>query len=371
MKILKGIKKTIFYLAEILSRKIWITFSVFSIAFILTGGVIYYFLDKRVEASLVEQILHRQQVSVRSGWISTRSFFNNVQKSMIFLSKNKDIFAVNKQSQIVLEDYIDEWKNTPLVTVILVNSDGKIIYSADNKDMFLNQPVGVSDRDYFISAVNSNKSEVFMGDPIIARDVGGYKDALILPLSIPLFENGEVNGVLGVGILIQDLVKEYIEPLKISENSQIYFLSSNGTFISSFYPELVGKNIEEVFKSLDHENKELILDLIRNILATKEEGKVDIKFPKDFQETSGQKRILFSYSPVEYGTKTGVLIAGTPFDHIYNFIGPIFSFYSLSLIIFVLYIVLFTFFSLTIIKFVQKVSFLKGCPEVKEKNKYL
>lgn len=367
MKTIKKVRKVLYFIAEISSRKVWITFSVLTAIFILFGGIIYYFLDKRVENALAEQILHRQQVAVRSASISIHTFIENVEKSMVFMSQDSNVITMDKNSQKVLERYIEEWRGTSLVTVILVDNKGQILYSADNKNQTLTTQVNVSDREYFKLAMNANKTEVSLGQPIISRDIGGYSNQLILPFSVPLFENGEVKGILGVGILLSDLAREYLNPLKTSENSQIYFLNSQGIFIDSFYPELIGKNIDEVFGSIDFEGKDEMLILVKDILNSKEEGKVNLKLPKNLVQPD-VNNILFSYSPVIYGNRTGLLAVGTPLNHINYFFDPISSIYILFIYLFISYIAISIIISLIILRTIQKISYIKGYMKAKKEK---
>ena len=368
---MKKTKNKLYFLIEILSRKIWITLSIFSTIFLLIGGSVYYFLDKNVRESLAEQILHRQQIAVRSSSIAVHGFFETVEKSMIFMSKEQDLLSFNTDSQNIMDRYIDEWEDTPIASIIQINTKGDIIRSSDDKNGLLGVEVNVSDREYFQLAMQKKENDeekVIFADPFIAKDVGGYKDAFILPMAIPMFENGEIKGVFAVGISVSHLKEEYLNPLKISENSQIYFINEKGTFISSYFPELMGKNIDEVLQGTDFPEKEDFISLIKDRLGTKEEGKFNVTLPSEFNKLTNYRKMLFSYSPIDCGDGMGYLAIGTPLKHIDYYINPTSNIYSFAVFALVFYMIISTVISLLIFRVIQKIAYFEGYSKAKKEE---
>lgn len=210
-----------------------------------------------------------------------------------------------------------------------------------------------------LSQKKSNKGNIFVGKPIVAR-FGPYKDQTLITIATPIIEDGKFKGVLNSGILLSELTKTYLDPLKISENTQIYFLSSDGILLYSTSPGLTGVNIFDFLRDNPFPGSETILKMVEERIGIKEEGKMKIFLPGTTYTKEPPSQYLFAYSPVTFGDKYWFLSISTPVEDISASIGP---FYKNQLTTFVFLLVVFIFLTalgLTTLRITYKDGYLKG-----------
>ena len=263
--------------------------------------------------SLVEQMLHREQVIVRSGASSISSFIDLTSRSLLILSSNNII------TPKILQDFVDNWSDTPVAGIILTDIQGQIKLTASNAEK-LSLGGNVSDRDYFIAASGSPPGTISFGKPFVSR-VPGAGQTFKIPVATPLYSNNKFIGVLTVSISIPSLTEKYLEPLKISPRTGIYLFNSNGDVFNGTTQEVVNQNIFHIVDEHPFLGDKIVMPLIRQKLTSNQESKLDIVIP-DFS-TGKLTRTLIASSPVKLNSSTKWILAiTTPIDDALIFISP-------------------------------------------------
>lgn len=311
-----------------------------AIFFVALGFIFYLVLGRSARETLIEQMLHREQVVVRSGAASIESFFELTGRSLIILSKNQDIISQDKNSQRALEEFISHWESTPVVEAIIVDKDGKVVFVGNKTQTGFVTGVSLADRDYFLASSKAKEGEVFVGGPLLPR-LGAFQGELLVPISTPIFKEGEFKGVLAAGISLSKLTNGYLDPLKISPQTEVYVLSGDGEVLYAPFKEIIGRNIFQQVSENPFLGSEVLMGEVKKRLDKGGEGKADIAYPKNLEGLT-LKRMLIAYSPIEINEGRFFLAVATPIEDALMFIGPIFTRQVAVLIIILLAMVIYT-----------------------------
>jgi hypothetical protein len=332
---------------------------IFLVAFFVgLASIFYLIVGKRVEASLVDQMLHREQVVVRAGAKSISVFLELSGSSLALLARDHHVANIGKDTQVVLDNFIAGWEETPFVEVVLIDKEGVIQFVANKAETPLEPGVSVTDRDYFIAAKKSLPGEVSVGKPFLPR-LGAFEGQYLLPLSTPIIVDGERRGVLGAGILLSELTKNYLDPLRISEDTQVYLISQEGVFLHSFYPELVGKNAIEYIEENSYPGSDKIIDWIKEKLTDSKEGKYIFPMRKVDDKTKFE-RYLLAYTPFSLGERHFILAVATPQEDALAFFGPFYG-NQIGALVFIIFMVLaFSTLLILAIRMTERDGYLRG-----------
>lgn len=283
-------------------------FFLFSIIFL------FVFFNKTSRDLLVEQIQHRQQVSVRAGSRSVETLLNSIGNSLVTLSNNP--------TQSNLDQFIKLWSKSEVVGVILINSNG-IVTNISNITDIKDTGTNVSDRDYFKWAKDAKKGEFLVFPPRISK-VGASKNKYALPIVTPVFsKEGKFNGAISVSILLSDVTVSYLDNLKVLDSSKVYLVAGNGEIIYSDYFELVGKNVKSIFENY-FLGKERIIEIINENLKSDEESKLKLAIP-NFQNKFILEPYLISTAPIHISDQLWKVVVVTPETSLVAFTYKIFK----------------------------------------------
>jgi hypothetical protein len=307
------------------------------VIFVSLASIFYFLVEKRTEASLVDQMLHREQIVVRAGARSISAFLELSGNSLTLLAKDYCVTDTNKDTQTVLDNFITEWEETPLMEVVLIDEEGVVQFVANKAKTPLEPGVSITDRDYFIAAKKALPGEVFVGKPFLPR-IGAFKGQYLLPLSTPIIVDGERKGVLKAGILLSELTKNYLDPLRISEDTQIYLINEEGVFLHSFHPELVGENAIEYIEENSYPGSDKIVDWIKEKLTDPKEGKYVFPMRKVDDKTKFG-RYLLAYTPFSLGERHCILAMATPQEDALAFFPPFYG-NQIGTLVFTIFIIL-------------------------------
>lgn len=294
-----------------------------AIFFVALGFIFYVVLGRGAVESLTEQMLHREQVITRSGAGAIEGFFELAGKSLVILAKNQDIISQDKNSQKTLEEFVSYWQSTSIVEAIIVDKEGKILFVGNKTPSEFVTGVSVADRDYFIASKKAKAGGVFVGKPLLPR-LGAFGGQLLIPVSTPIFDKGEFKGVLAVGVLLSKLTNDYLNPLKISRDTEVYIVSSDGELLYAPFKETVGKNIFQQVSENPFLGSEVLMGEVKKRLERGGEGKIDIVYPKSLTDLTFKRRLI-TYSPIEVGKRRFFLAVATPIEDALIFIGPIYT----------------------------------------------
>ena len=316
------------------------------VVFIILFTGIYYLLDFKAQKSLVEQTLHREQVIARAGASSIESFLKLLGNSVSSLATRSSVVDTGETTVDTLQIFADRWQGTPVAGVILTDKQGTIVASANNRGVAVQPGTSVADRDYFAWAKKALSGEVFISNPMISKYGSSYGKYIVV-LATPVGDQG-FNGVLAASVIISDLVDAYLDPLKISPDTEVYVVNSKGDFVSSPYTELLGKSILDFIDETKIPGKDYIKDKVKIALEKGGEGKLDILHPNLFNSDSKSKvltRKLIAYSSLTNEKERWLLVIAEPYEEVMLFFHQ-FSLINISvLVLAVITVIVFAFFT--------------------------
>ncbi|MFC1710270.1 cache domain-containing protein [Patescibacteria group bacterium] len=289
---------------------------------ILAAGLVYWWAGEQTKESLVEQTLHREQVIARSGARSIESFIDLASSSLLtydhFVSESQ-IDEIDK----ILEDYSNEWNDTPVAGFIYIDEDG-IIKSHASKSSTRSVGVSVEDREYYKWAKEANDDDVFISKPLVSR-IGESKGKYTIAVVTPIMNDGEFDGALTMGLLLSDITKKYLDPLKISEDTNVYLIDLEGTILHSPDTSLIGENYFNFLSVLAKDGEIISIDL-KSMVSAKDEGK--LVYTKVDSNPMLPNKQLLTFSKVDpVGQKESninpwYVVIETPSDDAEAFFGP-------------------------------------------------
>lgn len=270
-------------------------FLVFSITFLSI------FFNKISRDSLVEQVQHRQQMSVRLGARLIENLINSVGISLLTLSNNPN--------QGGLDQFVKNWQLSGISGTALIDKDGIVTKSSN----VLNIPdlgLDLSDRDFYKWAKQSKGGEFKVFPPIISRR-GATKGEYIIPIAVAMFtEDNKFDGVLTSAIPLSTLSEIYLDNIKILDSSNLYIVTSEGTVIYSENQLLLGKKYQEIFEN-DFLGKAKVFEIIDNNLKKDGESKFNLVLP-NIDQNFDIEPFLISVSPINFTDQNWKVALITP-----------------------------------------------------------
>lgn len=213
--------------------------------FILSIGILslvsYYFSSQALRYSLDET----------ASSLST-DYANRVQadikESKIHLDElaNNPYIVAGTDKKQIIDTMAEMKKRTGNFDVIFfMYPDGSGVRSDGSSGMFK--------RDYLQKAVDTRQPVI--SDPLVTKSTG----QLAVSLAVPVIHNGNLIGVVGGAVSLQEL-SQMIQELKFKQDGFGFLVAGTGTVIAHPNKDLVGKlklNDKKVDQSLDFKEKEL------------------------------------------------------------------------------------------------------------------
>ncbi|MDO8341411.1 MAG: cache domain-containing protein [Candidatus Woesebacteria bacterium] len=306
------------------SHKINRILIVIAVFFAITFSLIYYLSLKFVEKTLYEQMLHREQIVTRAGSIALKEFFELMGTQVFSFSTRKSIVNVDKDTQNLLDTFVARYSQYPIGGIVLTDKNGKIIYNANAEDSH-GTNTDLSDRDYFIDLKNNIDKEYVISSPLISR-FGVSKGKYVLIIASPVINNNKFNGVLLISVIIDEIAKEFLNPLKITENTLINLNNEKGDLLYSTRGVLIN------------------LDYLKT-----EDNKVG-----EWKNISKDGLLIATSSFNYWNGNFWYLSAATPSKDALDFMGPLLKINFAFLLIGIFSILIFSSFLITVIKLIRK-----------------
>lgn len=304
LNVLFGMSNRVFYL---------IGFFIFSMALAL-----YFLLGKQASDALIEQMLHREQLATRSGGKTIEIFFNLFGRSLRGLASRDTIINFSEAGKEDIIEYAKRWEGTPVVGIAYADATGTVRVTGDGD---LDIASNVSDRAYYRWAQTAQKGEVYISAPVVSK-LGHTKGEIVIPVATPVIsENGNFKGALVAVILVSELQKEFIYPIKVTDQTLVYLISSDGTILYSDTSADIGKNLLGELRGHPFLGSDILLEKFTGILASGQEGKLDIVYPVNL-ETYQLKRMLAAYSPVRVDDNLFYVGIATPVSEALIYVMP-------------------------------------------------
>lgn len=295
--------------------------------FVLTGLFLllvsvaaYFLLGKQASDSLVEQMLHREQLAARAGSSSVESFIDLFGKSIVDLATRVEIEKFSKKTDITLNEYVKRWEGTPVAGVVLLDEKG-VVLSNGNRNLAPEIGLSLADRDYFPWSKTAKKGDLFISEPLISR-LGASKGKYIVVVAAPIVDEGGVfKGLVAASVILEELTDQYIGHLKISGDTRIYLIDNSGVIIASPFERLTGINyLDNILKS-NLPGSRKTYEILKNSLASNDEGKMDIALP-DETKNGLLTRFLIAKSPINIGGRHWILAIATPASDALAYLAP-------------------------------------------------
>jgi hypothetical protein len=346
-------------------KRLGLTIAIIASFFVVIISVGLFNASRRAESALVEQTLHREQVVARAGAKSIESFIKLASNSVVILASDYYVVNLGTDTQTILDEFANKWKDTPIVGVIIVDKEGTLRYAASTRSE-VTTGVKIPEREYFKWAENAEKGKVFIGAPIMPENV---KDpTLTVPLVTPIFNNDEFEGALLVPVILNQVTTYYLDPLKISGNTYVHLFDTSGTFLTSTgYPELTGVNYFDYIKQNPHNVSEEFLQGLKELTKNPREAKFII--PPFDPSRSKQDKLLVAVSPIFLGGEHDsditpqthwFLAVVTPIEDALVFFEP----FSLNIVLahtlFLLTIIVLSFFTIFLTYSIRNHSYMQG-----------
>ncbi len=331
------------------------------ILFIVASVFFRYFLEDQSQASLKEQTLLRQQVITRSGAKSITSFLELLSHSLVLLASDLDLQGEKQED---LNAFAVEWEGTPVWGVIYVDENGlRQTVSTSNFEM-IEINVNIANTEVFEWSKTATEGEVYIGEPWIPRGVKNPQP--VIPVLTPVVRDGQIKGFIGVPVVISQLANEYLDPLKISEETRIYLINNKGVIIYSSLEQLTGQDYLEVLKEKQFPEKERADSLLRQALQSGEEGKMDILLPNE--KTGELTRFLIAYNSIRRNGEHYVLAVATPVEDALAFHQPYRILKKVSFFIVFLSIIGFSAFIVIAVRIAKRDAYFDGFNHGKNHN---
>ena len=338
---------------------------VFSAVFFAGLGIaIYILMGKGAASMLSEQMLHREQVITRSGASAIQNFLVIYGNSVSLTAQNDLIVSKNlKEPETILKKLVESFKGTPVSGFLLVDENGKAVLNLNISGQGLLSAESLEDRDYFIWSKTAKSGEVFLGKPVISR-LGASKGKMIVPVSSPIFRAGKYAGVLTSAVVLSDLTSGFLNPLKISEKSEVYLIGNDGAIIySDRFQEPVGKNVFTYLGDNSFLGSKYIKSEVQKALEGKKEGKARVVYPI-FDQSGKFLERLVAYAPINLGNgQFWYLAVSTPIKDALIFMAP---FYTRQIILTILIFIAILIYS---VRFSRTVGFREGHNLYHKENK--
>jgi C4-dicarboxylate-specific signal transduction histidine kinase len=279
------------------------TFLLFSIVFV------FIFFSKVSKDSLLEQVQHRQQLSVRMGSKLVENLINSVGKSILMISNNP--------TQEELDLFVDNWQSSGIVGITFLDKNGKVIKSSNILNLSdLGQDL--SDRDYFEWTAKSTSKTYKVFGPILSKR-GPSKGTYVIPIATAVFDkNQKFNGVLVSAVPLFNLSKDYLNDIKILDNSQIYLITKEGVIIFSDDQSILGKSYTEIL-SQDFLGKSKVFSVINEKLEEPDESKFGLVIP-NLTNKSILEPYLISMASIHANDQIWKIVEITPQKELNSFV---------------------------------------------------
>lgn len=322
--------------------------------FLVAAVAFRYAMEDRAKAVLKEQTLLRQQVIVSSGAKSITSFFELTGHSLVWFASNLDL---EEDIQKNLDILLAEWQGTPVRAVAYIDQNG-VVRQLGGMEEFkpVYEEVRVAHLDIFQQLKTTGKGQVLVGDPMFPP---GLKDpVLIVPVVTPLIRDEQFKGAIVMAVVLSDLTEEYLDPLKISEETRIYLINDKGIIIYSSLEQVIGQNYFEVLEEKQFPEKERAVSILRQALQSGEGGKMELILPNE--KTGKFTSFLIAYSSVRRDEKYYVLAVATPVEDALVFYKSFRELEIVSFFVTFLSIIVFSAYIVLVVRMAQKKSFLDG-----------
>jgi len=206
---------------------------------ILSGALIMAYIGSRITSNAIGDIVVTDGLNAAqnlSEYISLVISTAQVDLSAVVLHPSAEPVILGQMPPGDLEEYMGALiKRYPIYNNILaMNSSGVVVAGTSGSTGDNN-----SDREYFKASM---RGENFISEADVSRSTGH----LVSFISVPVFDEGNVIGVIMASILIHEINHRYVVPIELlGGHGYAMIVNSAGTIIGHKNDDFLGKKIPE------------------------------------------------------------------------------------------------------------------------------
>lgn len=322
--------------------------------FITLGVIGYWVIGERNQDFIINQQLQKQQIVTHAGANSIENYFNLIESAI--LTVESQINSSDEDTQFLLDDFVGKWANTSVAGIVVTDADGVVIKSSNKIGQ---QAVGtlISERDFFLWAKKASSEEVYIGSPVLP-DFGPLAGQYIIPITTPIIEDGEFEGLINIAVSLSDLTSRYITPLKFSDTTRIYLINNQGDILQGPHEKLIGVNYFDYLQANPYQGSQEVLPQMKGAVSDTDEGTMKLVLPNE--RIGGLDTFLIAYAHVILSDTVWTLAIATPIDEALQYYAP-FRIRGISVLIFVIFLIIsYSAFLIVSVRLTKKRSYLKG-----------
>ena len=306
------------------------------------GGTTVFLFGDGATKVLVDQMLAREQILTLAGANAIGGFFQAAGTSLAILATDQAIATGTGRIQDTLQTYIDRWDPTPVDGIIVTDDQGTVTYNANPEQRNTMVGFNVADRPYFSWAKTAEPGE-FRVSAVVISAGGASQGTAVIPVATPLVDDtGRFRGTVVLAVSLQKLTETFVEPLNISERSELYVLRDDGMTFIAPQKELIGQTVFQRIEEHPFLGDSVIANLVRTKLAEAgTEGTIRLAYPKSFNQVVPLEERLVAYHALAIADQRFYLALTTPVSDAIAYLTP---FYLRGLAILVLFFGALTFY---------------------------
>lgn len=279
--------------------------------------LLVYSTEKEVVWAEATRVGTDRQIMALAGAKRIEAFFQRVETDLQIFSHTEVAVELEKgQALELMEQMVDRYEGTPLVSVVRVSREGRVVLSVNRQRLPVLEGVDVSDRDYFIWAKQqTSNTKVFLSTPLVAK-AGPLVGKQAIIVTIPVFQNGEFDGLVFASIDLEKLITDYVASLTTYQGTEALLIDEEGLVLSGFLgKDIPGQNAKESFKQQYADVQEKYEDYLKEVLSGRNSWmQLELYFP---DETQRQKWIM-GFAPVKFGGRMWSLIVMVSYDEVFG-----------------------------------------------------
>jgi hypothetical protein len=248
-----------------------------------------------------------KQLIAYAGARRMEEFLLRVETDLQILAHSESVVNLDQdQARLLFETAVDRYEDTPLVSFVRVNKDGQVLLSVNRQRVQVQEGVEVSDREYFIWAKNQTSNDkVLLSDPVTARE-GPVKGKKVLVVTVPVFTDGEFDGLVFTGMDLSKLVDDYVTSLVVYAGSDVMLWDEKGTvLVGLVQKDMTNENIFEVIKARYADRQEEYGRQLKEVFGGRNSWvRLDLYLPDDTRRQGW----IVGFESMEFGERSWPLI---------------------------------------------------------------
>ncbi len=202
-------------------------------AFILTGGFLFYITYENVKRETIDNLNARQMLHARQAAKGIEAFFDDHIRLLESLAKDPDIISLNPEGRKLMREF--QASHAGEISIISrTDRQGRIVHPEPYDHSKVGQSV-ISINDFLET---KRTKRVVISDVFTNRR--GSKTIII---HVPVFKNGSFDGTLAVLLPFDVIAKRYVQDIRIGQDGYAWVISKGGTELSCPVPGHEGNSV--------------------------------------------------------------------------------------------------------------------------------